>query len=233
MPETILLPLVLSAKKKSWRMDAPHGNESDKRYASIRDQILKRDRFVCRYCGFASERFQEINHLDDDHRNNAPANLVTACPFCHLCHHLGMAGLRRMAYMIWCPEIPQADLSEIVRGIFVAEANAGQYRQAASGLYDKLLARQKLLQDKLGIASGNPGAVGEALLAFPESHYNARNHFLSGIRLLPRKSAFGPQIAWWQRDRKSYGRLPDSEWHTMGQGAGTPSYSPVDSRQAS
>lgn len=47
----------------------------------LRDRIKKRDGNACRTCG-ATENLT-IHHIDHDHRNNTPDNLITLCKECH------------------------------------------------------------------------------------------------------------------------------------------------------
>lgn len=210
-----LLPIVLSAKRKSWRMLDVHADESDKRYHAVRQMVLERDHCTCQYCGFKAERYQEINHLDDDHGHNQLSNLVTACTFCHMSFHLGMAGIRNAGIIVWCPEHSQADLNNLVRAIFIAVANKGVHEAAARTLYLGLETRASAIEEYLGKCASSPSALGQALLNMNEEAASTRAERLEGLRLLPRMNVFGKQIAYWQTDADVFGAFEDKVWETV------------------
>lgn len=211
MPQVIKKrPIVLSAKRRSWRMMDVHADEHDKRYLSVREQVLQRDDYSCVFCLFRSTRYQHVHHLDDDHGNNTLSNLVTACPLCHQCFHLGMAGIRKAGIMVWLPEISQGALNNLCRAIFVAVQNAGEHEQAARSLYGAFESRAAIIEQELGPGSSNPAAFGQAFLYMNDKQYAERGKRLAPIRLLPRMQAFGAEIAYWQGD--AFGSIIDSDW---------------------
>lgn len=212
MPARSLQSIVLSAKRSSWRMLDTHADEADKRYMSIRSTVLERDDHTCGFCGLRALKFQEVHHLDDDHGNNAPKNLLTTCCLCHLCFHLGMAGIRNAGTIIWCPEVGQADLNNLCRAIFVAVANHGSHENSARKLYESLSSRDAIIKEELGDGASNPGSLGQAFLEMTPDQYDSRNDRMPGLRLLPRMTAFGKQIAYWQSEPSAYGNLADGEW---------------------
>ncbi len=55
----------------------------------LRQRILERDNFTCRYCGFRAHKWQFVHHIDGDPKNNDPSNLETICPMCNLILHAG------------------------------------------------------------------------------------------------------------------------------------------------
>ncbi len=58
-------------------------------FKKLRNQIKKRDKYVCQVCGdcipkFISQRIRlVIHHVDYNKKNNNPLNLITLCNFCH------------------------------------------------------------------------------------------------------------------------------------------------------
>lgn len=212
MPQVKQRSIVLSAKRRSWRMMDAHADEHDKRYQAVREQMLQRDDYTCCYCMFRSVKYQHIHHLDDDHGNNKPANLVTACPLCHQCHHLGMAGVRKAGVVIWLPEISQPQVNNLCRAIFVAVKNGGEHEQAARSLYLSLESRAGILEQELGAGSSNPASFGQAFLHMNEEQYARRAKLMAPIRLLPRMQAFEVEVLFWQSDASAFGSMSDADW---------------------
>lgn len=194
------LPLVLSVKAANWRMYDEASAEADAEFKLVRLKVLERDDRTCRFCNFRSPKFQEVHHLNDDHADNRAQNLVTACMFCHMVQHVGLAGKNKEAALVWLPEIPQDRLHHIVRCILVvrrwADGLAADRRQrpevvraargmadAAQGVETKLRAREAEAQRIWG--TSDPGELANILLQMPQALYDKRGDFLHGLRLLP------------------------------------------------
>lgn len=220
MPQVKKRPIVLSAKRRSWRMIDAHADEHDKRYSAVREQILQRDDYTCVFCLFRSVKYQHVHHLDDDHGNNKLPNLVTSCPLCHGCFHLGMTGIRKSGMMIWLPEIAQDELNNLCRAIFIAIQNAGAQEQTARSIYVSLESRATVLEQEFGAGSSNPGAFGQAFLHMKEDQYAQRAKLMSSIRLLPRMQAFGAECAFWQSDASAFGAISDADWSKVAPAVG-------------
>lgn len=210
-----------------------HADEADKRYATVREAILERDDHTCGFCGFRAMKLQEVHHLDDDHGNNKPSNLLTACALCHIDFHLGMAGIRDAGTIIWCPEIGQADLNNLCRSIFIAVANRGRHEEDARKLYESLETRAAIVKEELGDGAINPGSIGQAFLEMTDEQYDSREQRLPGLRLLPKMNAFGKQVAYWQSEPAAYGGLKDSDWARLLPATALPKPSPVTAAASS
>jgi intracellular multiplication protein IcmJ len=206
-----LRPIVLSVKAKNWRMADDSAAEADAEFAAVRRKALERDDWTCQFCGFRSLKWQEVHHVNDDHADNRRDNLVTACIFCHLCQHVGFAGLRREAVLVWLPEIPQARLNHLVRTVLVAWRSAdaagaaGADRpgppmpgarmkeeqqklframaQGAQALHAGLMARQDEAARRYG--TSDLSEFGKLLQLMPDDVYARRADWCAGLRLLP------------------------------------------------
>lgn len=204
-------PLVISAKKLAWRSADQHATESDQAFAKIREQILLRDQYRCQFCGFTSKRWQEVHHVDDDHANNKPSNLVTACPLCHQCHHIGFAGIVGGGIMIWLPEMTQVDLHHLCRAIFLATRDASdKYYGAASAIYSSLEARTQYLEEYIGPKASEPSFFAEVFMEMDDAQYARRGSTFPHLKLLPRPERFYRQIEAWRADAAQ--TLPVSSW---------------------
>lgn len=115
MSQLELLPLKLDVVRPS------EGNmpSEDDIYATM-EALFRRDQQTCRYCGLYSPSASslEIDHLDGNHTNWAIDNLVSACQWCHACHHLEFS-LRAGAQLVqW--DYPQVAISRVTQQIIVS-----------------------------------------------------------------------------------------------------------------
>ncbi|GAV36364.1 hypothetical protein ROTAS13_04051 [Roseomonas sp. TAS13] len=180
-----LLPLLLSAHPSAWTADA--GQEVGQAGAH---------QGCCRFCGFDAAGRQEPFHRNGDHTDLSAANVVPACPLCHLCQHPDRPHIDAEATLIWLPEMSQAGLICLVRGIHLALRRHAEPvtarrppRARAAELvpayrtFRALLERAAPARDRLG--SNSFAELGTALLALSPSSYANRAGLLAGLRLLP------------------------------------------------
>lgn len=195
-----LLPLRLSVKCLNWRMNDADSAEADAEFKRVRKSALDRDNHTCRFCGFRSLHWQEVHHLNDDHADNRKENLITTCPYCHMCQHIGLAGSHKEAVLIYLPQISQADLHHIVRTAQIAERALDiirsdqrsapplirQHREAADVAKAVLAAlRSRTDGAEKRILTCDPAEIGNVMKMLPDDAYARRDNSLRGIRLLP------------------------------------------------
>lgn len=200
------------------------GNSTSEQTISkdLKKKIFARDNHTCAYCGFVSQKFQDIHHLDSDLNNIAEDNLITACTFCHQCFNLQDVQEMRSGVLIWCPEIPQADLNHIARAIYVARISQGGIAEVARKALDILMARKD--DAKKRITTDDPFILSMILSDYlPYKHYHHRHQRLDGLRLFPLdrriKNESGlefnqfPQIlAYWRSKAGPFGGKTPQTW---------------------
>lgn len=76
------------ANPVTWRNNIKEGITKEE-WKKLRLEILKRDMYICQYCGFTSQKWQIVHHIDGNPNNNNKTNLETICPMCNLIHHAG------------------------------------------------------------------------------------------------------------------------------------------------
>lgn len=216
-PGAKLLPIILSSKRSMWRRDDPDYAGGEAVPDDVRKKILERDRYTCRYCGFKSASWQEVHHLDDNHKNNESTNLVTACHLCHSCWHIGLAGFSGSSVLIWAPWIGQAQLNHLVRAIMVADSSGGRESEGAKALFLSLREMRRGAEERLG--TSDPLHLANALLAVPDDLYASRGDILNGIRLLnlgKHNSGGANQmpkvLASWTSEKGAFSALPPQSW---------------------
>jgi len=77
------------ADPDKWRNEN-QGKKLDRaKWQALRRKILLRDDYTCQYCGYRSEKYQIVHHLDGDPENNEESNLATICQMCNIIVHAG------------------------------------------------------------------------------------------------------------------------------------------------
>lgn len=200
--------ITLSVKRSKFRSDDPLAEQMNEEFRRVRPIVLKRDNNRCVYCEFYAEKYQEVHHLDNDHANNDPDNLVVTCSLCHMCHHISFAGLKEMGTLIYLePElgITQADVNALTRTIWFAQDSKNQeVNSIAVELYFRLFFRSTIIKNSLGDA--NPSCLGDFLLSLDEDAYRDRADKIRGVYFLPAKEGFVKQYRYWKESYR--GALP-------------------------
>lgn len=216
--------LLLGASRKSWKMSSTHGTEYDKyyqkKYKSVWDKIWERDKYTCYYCGFHSKKHQEIHHLNDDHDDNSPDNLVTVCPLCHQSFHLDTASTTNGGKVIWLPEFSQQELNYLCRAIFIAIEEAEQaeleqkdvvgFAKIARMLEASLLERTLITEQHIQTGASEPVNFANALINMSEEQYAKREQFLGPFKLLHLKTRFPVQTKYWKNN--TFKNVPVETW---------------------
>ena len=203
------LGLQLGVARKPWQDETDPGWASwsgeDEDFMRLREQVLARDEYTCRFCSFRAEKWQEITHLDDDHTNHSLDNLATACRLCHLCQHLLFAGSGHGGHLVWCPHLSQADINRIARLHYAIKSGRGCFSpnphdQARLDMVDKIFqaidgrGRKQIIDlYKTLVPDAPPDNIfmppeflAQWLRALPDKAYHKRHRLaaFSGIRLI-------------------------------------------------
>lgn len=160
-------------------------------WPSLRDSVLKRDKFTCAYCGFTAKKFQRVHFKNGEPAPLALENLTTACIFCEQCFELESVGKMHSGTLIWLPDISQTDLHHLCRALYVARLHDGHaLSKNAQHVLDQLLARR--VEAKKRIGTDDPVVLATALFEqMDDTAYAARAPKLEGIRLFPLSRRLG------------------------------------------
>ncbi len=183
------LPLLISAHPSVWSVDAEI--QSGVLEASLSDST------ICHHCGQPLQGWPEPYHLNDDHADNRPANLVASCPLCHLAQHLNRPTIESEAVLVWIPEMTQRAVVGLARAAHVSLFRDGlspaserppgeRSSRAAKAAYvtlRTLRGRSKAAAQLLG--TNSPRVLGAALIGLDRQEYDRRSARLAGIHLLP------------------------------------------------
>lgn len=192
--------ITISVKRSVFRSDDPEKEMANSAYKNIRPEILARDSSTCQFCGFRADKYQEVHHLDDDHSNNDPSNLVTTCCLCHANHHIGFSGLKNRGVLIFLnPDwgFTQASINNLMRLIWVSmDSDDKEISRLCEDVLSRLERCSKAAKDMIGV--NELSVLSDFLLGLDESRYASRGTTLSGIYMLPRRDGFLQQIEYWK-----------------------------------
>lgn len=191
----------------------------------VRQKILERDKHTCRFCGFTSQKYQEVHILNGNPADTTVNNLQTACIFCHQCFDLEKTSQMKSGVLIWLPEISQADLHHMARAIYVARISQGSMAETAKNAYETLIGRRE--EAKARIGTDDPFILATVMRDFLTPRYYAmRDKKLDGVRLFPLDrriikegdlefNQFPQILAYWRsKDGPFGGRVPH-QWKNI------------------
>lgn len=199
--------IILSIKRDGFRGDQPDPTSGLAEFKLIRKDVLERDLHQCQFCDFHAPKYQEVHHVDDDHENNDPENLITSCVLCHMCFHIGFAGLKNRGVLIYLEEgksIPnfQARLNNLVRVLWLCTYSENKKIAMQATDYLKRLESLRIpASDYLG--TSDPVFLANYLRELGDSDYRKRNEKLDGIFLLPLREGYPSHIKYWKQKDNS------------------------------
>jgi intracellular multiplication protein IcmJ len=222
-----LLPITLGVTRppvrKAAEKDRKIANLTDKKIPNdLKARIFERDGYNCRYCGFHSRKYQEINFLNGDKVDLNEKNLVTACIFCQQCFCVNEVSVMRSGVLLWLPEIGQHELHHMARAIYVARISQGPVADAARKALDVLMSRREEVKKR--ISTDNPYILATVLRDYlGPKHYAERSHKLKGVRLFPLDrriireadlefNQFPQILAYWRSKDGPFGGKPPNQW---------------------
>ncbi len=192
----------------------------------LKNKVLERDENSCQYCGFHSEKYQEVNYnYDAADSKNREDMYATACIFCKQCFELEKLGYMQSGAIIWLPEIGQAALNHICRAIYVARITQGPMADSARDILEALISRREEAKKRLG--TDEPKIIASVLHDFLEAkEYRFREKKLEGFRILPLDrriiregelefNQFPQILAYWRSKDGPYGGAMPRDWPEM------------------
>jgi len=216
------LPIILSVKrgkdKEIWRGNDTNIESSDEEFKMIRQDVLKLNRYACRFCGFESKKYQHVHHRDNDHRNNTKANLLVACVYCHYAHHVGFAGVEGGSVLIHFSARSQVWINHLTRLYFVSKLQQpNRWSKKIADLY-QLIKTEGLRNlhtvygpEMSGMKSEDPLWLANFLNSLDDKAYADRINWgsrFNSLRLLPVADSDNDRLTFWRDNAIS----PVEEW---------------------
>jgi len=201
--------IILSVKRKQWRKE---DLAKDEDFEFIKKEKKHLDKNKCLFCGFVSEKYQESHHVDNNHANNDPSNLVTACPFCHGCYHIGFMGTAGKGKIIYLPEVSQSELNRIIRVLLVCMHNEAfsMYKLSSERIHEMMLMRASIVDKEYEEGWSNPSDFANQLMRLNPVQYAFRSVVSRHLRFLPNYEGFRDQVDYWGKTMSE--SRPASSW---------------------
>lgn len=233
-------PLEIRVKRTLSRKNDPAAQRASEAFAAARTSILERDAYTCQACGFSAPKGMEVHHIDDNHHNNDPANLVTLCPFCHMYFTCGNRGGVFSAELIFMPILHPVAINQICHTVFAMENIIEQEKQnKESKLNEEDMKKIKelkfnmhaiwntiVIQGKIGLQyyaqkifpqlaeKNGIDILYNTLLIMPQQVYQKKKDILSPLRLIPKHSEFPKEtLKTWANAWLQ--RYPPSTWDAL------------------
>lgn len=190
--------------------------------AETRQKILERDGHTCRYCGFKSEKYQDVNLKNLNAKELKLDNLATACIFCHQCFDMRKVSDMKSGVLLWLPEVKQWELHHIARAIYVARISQGNMAETAKKALDVIRSRREQAKERLG--TDDPQILSHVMEDFlTPRHYAKRKEKLEGVRLFPLDrriikegdlefNQFPQILAYWRSKNGPFGGRVPNQW---------------------
>lgn len=193
-----LYPIQLTAIRGNWQLFA--ARKRNTKFIEFEKKILEHDEYTCGFCGFQAFNYQSAVNLDHNYKNNKAENLITACPFCRQCFFLDALTNQLFGggYLIYLPEINQADLNNFCRVLFSCLLKNAPYKNKLQTTYLSFKDRTKQVEELFGPGSSDPAIFGQTLIDSNLSKQELAHPILTKLRLLPEKKFFEEQILYWK-----------------------------------
>ena len=77
------------AQPEKWRNERQTKKLNGEAWQILRMKILENNDYTCSYCGYKSDKYQIVDHIDGNPENNTEINLQVICQMCNLIKHSG------------------------------------------------------------------------------------------------------------------------------------------------
>lgn len=136
-----------SIPSKNWRFANGARLNENGDWPQIREKILKRDSYTCFSCGFHSTRYMEVHHRSGAFYDDREINLVTFCPLCHSCFHIGLSGMKQKGVLVVLDTENEKKkyTTQVLLNRFVLEESTRGKLLSSDMLIDKFFPGQKNL----------------------------------------------------------------------------------------
>lgn len=215
------LPITLGIARNTGGTQTNSGGVANE----LRAKIFDRDNHTCRYCGFHSKKYQDINFINGNVADISDKNLVTACMFCQQCFDLKKVATMKAGVLVWLPELQQNELHHLARAIYVARISQGSMAETAKKALDTLMERRNAATERLG--TDDPFVLANVMDDFLSPKiYAMREKKLEGVRLFPLDrriikegdlefNQFPQILAYWRSKDGPFGGKIPNQWKNI------------------
>lgn len=162
-----------------------------------RQAALASSKGACSECWIASRAHQEVVERNGKH--------IVLCPFCFVVESIERG--EGKGRLIWCPELTQPQLNNLVVACWLAKVQGEKRGVAADGILTQLYAKHYDIEDIMFDGASYPVKMAQALRGISPDLYQKRDAFLRSVRFLPAEKAYSRLINSWK----------ETEWMAIGE----------------
>ncbi len=205
--------IVLGIKRSAHRVGG-----TDAEFDRIKKSILARDNYQCQAsgCRFRAKQYLHVHHIDDNHANNNPQNLITLCPLCHHHLHIGYVGSKCPdAKIIYWPEMSSGRFSAILKAAWMVEtinlSVPGVTRHITNALRLELKEQAKTLLTNIIpsladvaeqiLGTSSVAELAAEMAALPDTAYQKLRARLRGFHITPPRTFYSNELSAWTGTR--------------------------------
>lgn len=192
------LPIKISATRGNWsRFVSRRKNQS---FLEAQTKVFARDKDTCQYCGFQSKKYMVVVNKDNNYSNNKLSNLATCCSLCYPCFFVDKIGSVKGTggYLIFLPEISQADLNHFCRVLFSSMLKDAPYKGKLQASYLSFKERSSIIDDIFGPNSHIPHSFGQSIIDSDLTVEQLDKPVIENIRYLPDRKYIKDQVIYWK-----------------------------------
>lgn len=208
--QSFLPPLTFATKSRVWgdRSGASREPVATAFLApGLKQSVLAKTDYRCRYCGFAS-RENEVHNLNDNHDDIRPENLQAVDLLCHGWQHLGELASGDAA-IVYLPGLSPPDINHLQRTIMVAlESADAEIRSDAKTLLNWLASHRDYAERAWG--THDPAIFADALVRQPLNERDLREIVFDGLGVVFHPSLAVDAIQGWLSE--AYAAYPAADW---------------------
>ncbi|WP_241136390.1 HNH endonuclease [Achromobacter insuavis] len=176
--------------------------------AEIRRQVEVAHGMACYYCGYLSTD-NEVDNLNDNHRDVTLPNLRPVCVVCHAWKHLGEldSAAANLAYL---PGLSPQDVNHLQRTIAVAlNGSDDSARKDAQALLTWLASHRQYVAGSW--TTYDQGVFANAIQrANPERLAKQAPLVFEGLAVVLNAKGLAHQVKGWRKE--GYARYPEGQW---------------------
>ncbi len=193
-----LRPLLIGIRRRIYKLRENKVTPPEEAFKQASKLALDRAGHRCVFCGFRSQKINDVYHLDDNPNNNNPENLACVCQLCHPYLRIGAVSktglavgleaghIGNNAQLMRVPdaeEISAQDMNHLLRAISIGLSDESE-REMAAKIYGMLANKEVFNEMSEVFKTCKDQDMGMALKGLTDDEYNRRETMLDAVRVM-------------------------------------------------